>query len=276
MLINNLTDRGALAVILISNSPSGEIAALNTPHDAKPWPIPVVMVGKKDEMQLHMAAVRSIEITLSLEGHFRLNTKARNIFGRWGQDNDIIIISTPKSGWFNCGGERGPGVALALGIARWIGRRKPRNNYYLDFNSGHELNNLGTRHFLSERAPKPEKVKAWVHLGANIATRDFNNTSEGLKYYANPTRYPVVCSDDAFLPVVKLAFSNISEVKPYIGPGIGEFGPVIQAGYRGFGVYGGAYYYFHTPADGPQGTAPELLEAVMSSLIMALTMIEKM
>ena len=275
-LINNLSGTGALAVILISNTPSGEIALINSPHDALPWPIPVVFVGKKDEITLQMALDQQNEITLLFNGEYRNNTRTNNIFGRWGGNDDIIVVSTPKSGWFNCGGERGSGVALALGIARWIGERKTSIAYWLDFNTGHELNYLGTRHFLSEKAPRPEKVKAWVHLGANIATWDFKNTPQGILRHANPARYPVVCSNNDFLSVAKQAIIDIPRVKPYVGEGIGEFGPVIREGYRGFGIYGGDYFYFHTPADGPHGTAPELLEPVMNSLVTALTIIEKM
>ena len=31
-----------------------------------------------------------------------------------------VVVTTPISGWFGCGGERGPGVALLLGLARRV------------------------------------------------------------------------------------------------------------------------------------------------------------
>jgi hypothetical protein len=56
--------------------------------------------------------------------------------------------------------------------------------------------------------------------------------------------------------------------------GIGEFGPVIEAGYRGFGLNGGPYHYFRTLVDALQGTSPELLEPVMRAVVNALEAVE--
>jgi hypothetical protein len=84
----------------------------------------------------------------------------------------------------------------------------------------------------------------------------------------------VPCGNEDILSVVTDAFATVPGVKPYVGTGIGELGPVFDAGYDGFGVYGGPYRYFHTPNDGPQGTAPELLEPVASALTLALARIE--
>jgi len=45
--------------------------------------------------------------------------------------------------------------------------------------------------------------------------------------------------------------------------------------YRGFGVNGGPYRYFHTPEDMPEaGTAPQLLEPMAAALVRALELLE--
>lgn len=31
-----------------------------------------------------------------------------------------LAVSTPTSGWFNCGGERGPGIAVFLSLVSWL------------------------------------------------------------------------------------------------------------------------------------------------------------
>jgi hypothetical protein len=50
---------------------------------------------------------------------------------------------------------------------------------------------------------------------------------------------------------------------------------VIRMGYRGFGVNGGPYRYFHTPEDVPEvGTAPELLGPMAAALVRALELLE--
>jgi hypothetical protein len=275
-MVGDIAATGALAIVFISESPSGELVAVNTSDRAKPWHLPVVLAGPKDEKTLVAAAQAGTTVSLLADGTIDPETRAQNLFGRWGGDKDIIVVSTPKSGWFTCGGERGPGIAIVLALARWIGQRKPEVNYLLDFNTGHELHNLGTRRFLAEAAPRPERVRFWLHFGANIATWSYEQTTTGLRQFADPAKYPVVASHEEILPLVKNAFSHIPSVKPRVGAGIGEFSPVIEAGYRGFGVYGGPYRYFHCPNDGPQGTAPELLEPVMAAVIHALEAIEKL
>ncbi|MDP2919171.1 MAG: hypothetical protein Q8O43_02995 [Dehalococcoidia bacterium] len=273
-MVRDIAETGARAVIFISESPSGELVAVNTGEHVEPWPVPVVLVGPKDEHVLVQAGREDTAVTLMVDGLVDPQTHSENIFGRWGDDKNIIVVSTPKSGWFTCGGERGPGIAIVLALARWVGQRQPQASYWLDFNTGHELHNLGTREFLREAAPEAGNVRFWLHLGANIATWRYEQTETGLRRFTDPAKYPVIVSHDEIMPLVKNAFSHIPEVKPRLGAGVGEFGPVVEAGYRGFGLYGGPYHYFHSPDDGPQGTAPELLEPVMLAVIEALANVE--
>jgi len=275
-MVQAMADNGVLAVIVITKSPSKELTAINTSDKAEPWPIPVVLTGQKDEPILTEAVEQDVEVSLLVDGTDEMQAQARNVFGRLDNGNEYIVISTPKSGWFYSGGERGPGVALSLALARWAGKRQPKINYWFDFNSGHERFNLGTRKFIEELVPPPQNVKCWLHLGANIATWNWEDTTVGLKRFAEPSRYPVVCSDTELLNVVTDAFKEMPDVKPYVGPGIGELSPVIQAGYRGFGIYGGSYRFFHTPGDMPGGTAPELLEPMVNAVVNALEHIEEL
>ena len=275
-VVADLVSAGAQAVVFISESPSGELVAVNTACGTPPWPIPAVLVGPKDDPALVRAAESGTPASLLVSGEDNPNALARNLFGRWnGTGQDFIVVSTPKSGWFSCGGERGPGIALTLAIARWIGKRRPGVSYWLDFNTGHELGNLGARRFLAEVAPPPARVRLWVHLGANIATYRFEAAPSGLLKHADTSGYPLVASHSEVLPLLQEAFSHLPGITPEVKPGIGEFRPVVRAGYRGFGLNGGPYHYFHTPIDGVQGTAPEMLEPVLRAVLNALEAAER-
>ncbi len=272
--IQNIAKAGALAVVVVIEAPSKELVAINTSEQVGPWPIPVVLVGLQDELALAIAVGKSSQVSLLVDGMDKPQAKARNVFGRYDRGKDVIVISTPKSGWFHCGGERGPGVALSLALARWVGQRQPRVSYWFDFNSGHERFNLGTRMFLKEVAPPPSQVRCWLHLGANIATWSWEETAAGLQRRTEPEKYIIRCGSDDILPLITEAFADIPWVKPMAGPDVSEFGPVLEAGYRGFGVYGGPYRFFHAPTDGPHGTSPELLQPIALALTKALESVE--
>lgn len=62
--------------------------------------------------------------------------------------------------------------------------------------------------------------------------------------------------------------------KPLTSPGLGEMAQNLPMDYRGFSVHGGLHRFLHTPADGSDSTAPELLEPVALALSRALESIE--
>lgn len=273
--LRTAAESGALAAVVICNGPSKEIHAYNTPSGTDVWPVPVVLVPTRDESALVAAAERGAVASLLVNGNSEPMAEARNVFGKLDHGKDIIVISTPKSGWFTCAGERGPGVALFLALARWAGQRQSPISYLFDCNTGHELMGLGIRRFLEELAPPPAQVLGWIHLGANIATWDWQESAAGLQRRAQPEDYRIMCSSPDLLPLLTNAFANMPGLQPVVGPGLGEMRGVIEAGYPGFGVNGGGYRFFHTPADVPEeATAPELLEPMALSLTRALESLE--
>ena len=65
----------------------------------------------------------------------------------------------------------------------------------------------------------------------------------------------------------------VPDLKPRtVLPG-GELKAYMEHGYRSFGFFGGNRY-FHTVVDGPEQTAPELLEPIARGLADALLAIE--
>jgi len=274
-LFRTVAEAGALAVIVISSGPSGEIHAYNTPSGTDVSLIPAIQVPTRYESLLATAAEHGSEVSLLSDGRTEPQVEARNVFGRLYRGKNLIVISTPKSGWFTCAGERGPGVALFLALARWVSQHQSQTSYLFDSNTGHEIGGLGVRCFIEELAPKPDQVLAWIHLGANIATWEWEESPTGLQKYTRPENYRIVCDSPDLLPLINNAFADLPGLQPVVGRGIGEMRLMIQTGYHGFGFNGGAYRFFHTPADVPEkATAPELLEPVALALTRALESIE--
>jgi len=276
-------DAGARAAVIIAGTPSGDLVGSVSADTSGRWPkirpeplpIPVVVVGSRDEKTLMAAVAQNAEAMLLVDGKTDPHAEARNVLGRIDRGENLIVVSTPFSGWFRCGGERGPGVALWLALARWAASHQSSTSYLFDCNSGHELFGLGMHAFMEEMAPPPAKVKCWAHLGASIATWGWEQTPSGLRLYAQPERYQLTTGTPEFLPVLTEAFAHLPGLKPFVGPGIGELLRFNADGYRAWGIFGVAGNpYFHAPSDGPETTAPELLEPMALGLVRALEAIE--
>ena len=274
-VVREVAKAGALAALVISNGPSDGIHAYNAPDGTERWPLPVALVPKREELALVAAAERGVEVSLLLDGSDELQIESRNVIGTMERGSDLIVISTPKSGWFTCAGERGPGVALFLALAQWASQRDSAISYMFDANTGHEVGGTGIRRFVEELAPPLDRVLAWIHLGANIATWGWDETATGLVRRVRPQEYRVVCDSEELLMLLNTALAGLPGLEPRVGRGLGEMRLVIQTGYRGFGVNGGSYRYFHTPDDKPDvATAPELLEPMAAALTRALELLE--
>jgi hypothetical protein len=184
-------------------------------------------------------------------------------------------VTTPISGWFGCGGERGPGVALFLGLARWVAQQKSDLSYLFIANSGHELGYLGAEITLEKvDVPAPRDVVAWVHLGAAIATRVWHKTGNSYEPSTEYNSFTFLQGSPELVPMLKKAFANI----PHLIPGsllfMGELEVIHEAGYTLFGFFG-EHHFFHQPEDTAEETAPELLEPIGRSLVEALSFLER-
>ena len=96
-----------------------------------PLPLPAVVVAGDDETQLTEAASAGKKASIKITGVSKKNVTAYNVVGTLKRGDQWVIITTPSSGWFQCSGERGPGVALFLGLARWAA--KTDSKYQLHF-----------------------------------------------------------------------------------------------------------------------------------------------
>ncbi|MDR0714415.1 MAG: hypothetical protein LBF89_09195 [Bacteroidales bacterium] len=261
-LINTLADNGANAVVVITENPSGDVVAFNSTAKPEPWKIPVVLVAAKDSAKLAAFAAGQQMVHLYVDGEYK-DVKGRNVSGAIGKGGKYVVISTPISGWFGCGGERGPGIAVWLELARWATTLKTDYTFVFTGNSGHETGGIGAHLFLDELAPPIENTHLWIHLGAGLATLACQKTPEGLVrqnevdslrnfFYSEPIK-------DSFTEIfekTKAQKFNTDERNA------GELVYVAQKGYKR--ILGVSYIhpYFHTPADSAYATSPRILEDI--------------
>jgi hypothetical protein len=268
------SNAGALAVIAITEGPTKEIIALNAVAGAEPWPIPVVLVSPYDEGVMMSAVRPGTKASLLVDGTDDRDARAKNVIARLDRGKELIVVSTPQSGWFRCAGERGPGIALFLGLARWASRRPSGASFLFVSTSGHELGGLGMRAFQKELAPAPDRVLCWLHLGAGIATYSWEETSSGLKRLPEPDSKRSLMASPDLVPMLTTSFAGLPGLTPTAGRAVGEFEFIVKAGYRTFGI-AAAHRFHHTSADSPEMTGADILEPVGRALVNSLESLEK-
>lgn len=242
---------GAKAVVIITNGPTGKVIALNADGREPMFSGPVGLVAPADAAPLLAGAISHQPATLTITGTPG-RREAFNIVGKLDRGKkEWIIVSTPRSGWFGCAGERGGGIAAWLDLARWSPEALPDHNIAFLCNSGHEYEYLGAQEALKAAAPKPNKTRFWLHLGANLAARDWHEGLFGLSPLigADAQRYLVV--SPPLLTTARRLFAGISGLEtPYPSDRLsaGELTGIIAAGYPSVaGVFG--LHRFHHVID---------------------------
>ena len=271
-LIMGAAKLGARAVIAITEGPSGEIIALNVQEGMQPWSVPVLLAPARSEPLLRAASARRAIASILIDGREDLHATARNVIGRIGRGNKSVVVSTPQSGWFRCAGERGPGIALWLGLARWVRKNPSDFSYVFVSTSGHELGGLGIRAFLDNGAPPRSRVAAWIHLGAGIATWKWQQTDKGMARTREVDSNRLLMCSPGLVSTVAPLFADLPGLKPG-SQSVGEYRDIAKAGYRTMAI-AAAHMFHHTPADSPEVTSPELLEPVATALVNTLTAIQ--
>jgi len=238
-------------------------------------PVPTLTFGAADAGRLRKSVGR--DVILRLIGRMDENATATNVLGRLvrREDAEWIVVSTPASGWFPCGGERGPGIAMLLALAEWATTRRGSLNYLFVTNSGHELDFLGAR-LLHEAhlAPAPERTRAWLHLGASIATPPWHNV-DGVLRPSEQVTNGTLQAIQALAPSMRRAFADLPVYKLRTDTQIGEFRDLAEAGYRGIGIVGGSDPWFHVERDDPSTVSADTLAAVSRAAAAALEDIER-
>ena len=247
--------KGAIAAIIVTNGPTGKAIALNADGREPMFTGPVAVVAPELAKPLLTAAADAQTVTLHIKGKGgRRDTF--NVVGRMNRGAaKWLIISTPRSGWFTCGGERGGGIAAWLDIARWAPKQFPKFNLAFLCNSGHEYENLGAQKAIKAAAPKPEQTQFWLHLGANVAARDWHEGLFGLMPLpgTDSQRYLVASAD--LLQAARDAFAGqpgLESPYPSTQFSAGELTEIIAAGYPSVAGVFGVHRFHHVADDGIQ------------------------
>jgi hypothetical protein len=263
--------RGARGAILVTRDPAGEVVALNAMAGLSRLPLPVQCVGGRDEAALAAQAERGETAELLIHGDHDYAARGYEVVGEVGRGPATVVISTPSSGWFACAGERGPGVAIWLALARWAAANPRGHRWVFVASSGHEMESVGIRHFVALDAPPAKEVKTWLHLGAGIATYAYDFGPGG------PVRRPeasrarrLMTNTPALAPRLARHFAPLG-LRALVGdePG-GEMILMARQGYPVWGFAGGSAFH-HMRSDTPERiTGPELLEPVARATAAAL------
>lgn len=269
-------DEGAIALVIVGQAQgdSGLIAAGNArqkgdglEYHQSPLPIPTILVASDDNAKLAAAAARGATVSINIEGEDKADAKAHNVVGVLNRGEKWIVITTPLSGWFTCGGERGPGIAMFLGMARLFAQQDTEHSLAFIAHSGHELNFLGAHYTLDEYLPayniNPENVTIWCHLGTSISTRTWERVGNDYKPL-DQRKTSFLIGPEEVLPLLQTAFKDIDKLN--MGTAVyGEMKTIVNAGYTVFWFFG-SNYFLHTAQDTEKETSPELLEPIARAI----------
>lgn len=259
---------GAAAIVLVTTGPTGESLALNADPEGPPVPIPMAVIGSRAAQPLLELARSGARATLVLTGDSGYRP-AFNLAGRIDRPGPRLVISTPRSGWGPCMGERGPGIAAFRILTAWAPVAFPDQAISVVVTSGHEYDNLGGHIWLRDGAPPPGDTRLWVHLGAGFAARDWHEFGAmlGPLMSADPQR--VLMGTPDLVAPLRSAFAGLPGLEatyPSTLGAAGELGEVLRAGYpRAFGMFG-AHRFHHAASDDIEKVDPAFIPPVTAAL----------
>ena len=243
---------GAKAAVVITNGPTGKIIALNADGRAPMFGGPVALLAPENAGPFLAAAMRRAPATMVVRGTGG-RRPAFNFVGRIDRGTPRwLVVSTPRSGWYVCAGERGPGIAAWLWLARWASRAVKGYNLAFVCNTAHEYEYLGASEALKTFTPKPADAHFWLHLGANVAARDWH---EGIGQWrplpsVDTQRY--LSLSPSLLPLAREVFAGHPGLEaPYSSDTLsaGELTEIIAAGYAPAAGVFGIHRYHHVAED---------------------------
>ena len=263
---------GARGVVAIMSGPTGEVVAINTPV-AMTLGIPVLQVGEKERKRLDASMDATQTGKLIIEGPGGART-GKTTIARSGDTGPWVIISTPQSGWFTCGGERGPGIAMSRALSAWAKTTRYPVRWLFVATSGHEWVDFGAEMFHKTHAPGAANTALWFHLGASFGARAYAETPNGLVAQATPNLVRTLMATPDFAPYCEAAFAGQPVIeKPLpaeLAKALGEYRLVLEEGYTPSAGFWGGNAHFHTPMDGAASTTPEIMEPIARAISRAI------
>lgn len=260
-----IINAGAVAVLYIPETLSGDLMPMNVPLAAAPRAVPVVNARFADLPAITKAAAEGRMAELVVKARFNPQTVSYNVIARHGAAAKTIVVSTPTTGWFTCAGERGPGIALFLALAEEAAARRAETcGYIFVATTFHERNGAGMDAFIGSLR---QDVALWVHLGSSIA--NWSSMPDAPETQRVPDdvarRSKNLSASESLTPLLTRRFDGVFGYTPVSGRTAGEMKRIFDSGYVGFGLWG-FNKYFHSPNDTPASTGPELLFPVWSAL----------
>jgi len=243
---------GAKAAVVITNGPTGKIIALNADGRAPMFGGPVALIAPENAGPFLAAAMRRTPATMIVLG--RGGTRpAFNFVGRINRGRSRwLVVSTPRSGWSICAGERGPGIAAWLWLARWASQAVQGYNLAFVCNTGHEYEYLGAAEALKTFTPKPADTHFWLHLGANVAARDWHETVGQWRPLPSVDTQRFLSISPSLLAAAREVFAGHAGLEaPYSSDTFtaGELTEIIAAGYTPAAGVFGIHRYHHVAED---------------------------
>ena len=254
---------GALGLVVVTDGPSGEALALNAQYGEEPPTTPCIALGSRGIKPLLDAAMAGQMATLQLEGETG-QRPAFNIAGRRAGSGRKIVVTTPLSGWFTCGAERGSGVAAFLALTQWLAKDYPDLDITTGGMSGHEFENLGSKQFNESVVGHDAKVDLWVHLGAAFAARDWHELGGGLMApLPNMDSSHFMLAHPDFLPIIQRTMLGVPGFEvPYpatVEAAAGEAKQILMDGHTRLIANFGSHRLHHARNDGADATNGRLI-----------------
>lgn len=257
--------RGAVACVAVTTGPTSEAIALNARPEVPAFGKPVAVLAPKDAEPFIAAALDGAPGVLTVDGEGG-RRPAFNLIGRLDRGAaKTFILSTPRSGWFTCAGERGSGIAVWLSLALWAARALPRVNVELLATSGHEYEYLGGEKYLEHRHPMPAQTALWLHVGANAASRDWHEMGRLQPLPGADSQRVLMASPELVAPL-RRAFKGLAglEAAYPVDPAsvAGELANVVKAGYApAIGLFG-THRFHHARGDDLRCVSGDLVRPV--------------
>lgn len=256
---------GARAVVAITNGPTGKVIALNADGREPMFAGPVALLAPEDAKPFRAGAIAKRAATLYLLGDTG-RRPAFNFIGRMDRGRKRwLVVSTPRSGWYGCAGERGPGIAAWLWIARWAAGAVTDHDLAFVCHSGHEYENLGASESLKAIAPKPVETRFWLHLGANLAARDWQEWPGRWQPLPSVDTQRYLSVSPSLLPVARNVFAGHAGLEAPLSTDTltaGELTEIVAAGYApAAGVFGIHRFHHVAEDDARCVSAPAVAEA---------------
>ncbi len=250
---------GATAAVIATGGPTGLLHAVNRQPELGSG-LPSLLVPGRLSGRLESA-----EIAVELDAQLVPGASA-NVVAHYGDDpiEETLVITTPISGWFQCAGERGTGIAVAVEAAERLAADYP---VLFIGASGHELYHQGAQLAVRELSGTPRAI---VHIGASVAAAAEPPVAG--KATLTPNINARVAAGEQQLARVAEAFATVgietiaperpTEPDEWVGESMNwaRFGrPMIS-------LVGG-FPLFHAPEDTPErATTPTLLASVADAV----------